>query len=646
MAINLVPCEKEAFSKGEPVKRIGQITLATCLAFAALITASAPAQADESVMVNGVACTIVGTSGNDTLTGTDGNDVICGLGGDDIIQGGPGADKLFAGDGTDSLLGGDGSDLLDGGTGDDTSNGEAGNDVINDGLGDDISEGGPGADKLFGGDGADALLGNDGGDYLDGGAGSDTLDGGGGVDYCAIQPADTTKSCFYDSKAPTLVSVSVSPKAIDTGTGPQEVKIRMRIKDIGAGISGYCQTGETMNAAGIPCSSWRIYVRFTNGELEVVFGLDSRKCTATGFVPPITEDNIERVEKVGSICRISGTANDGVYEGITQVSSTKRGMYRLDSVDMWDDAGNRRDIRSEELAARKLNIAFKQTFLGDASKPVLVSAAFPIATVDSSTSDATAKIRLRIKDSGSGVCKPTCVNGRLVAQLVSKGDSPIQIPIQSFTRISGTANNGVYEGLAYFRQGTQAGKFYLDDVDFSDMSNNITRLFSADLAEKKLLINVKQTGAGDGEKPVIQNVQLSTTSVVTGSEKQEITVDFRVVDNRGVFLPPSANKEIMPSSRISGAFISDDGKRMISFAIGSLDTDCTKVSGESQVGCRLSGDATNGVYRTKIVVPQNSARGAYTLQYIWVSDEAANLLKHETVEAVAGAGIATSFTVQ
>jgi hypothetical protein len=44
--------------------------------------------------------------------------------------------------------------------------------------------------------------------------------------------------------------------------------------------------------------------------------------------------------------------------------------------------------------------------------------------------------------------------------------------------------------------------------------------------------------------------------------------------------------------------------------------------------------------------PHNPARGAYNLQYIWVSDEAANVLKHETVEAVAGAGIATSFTVQ
>lgn len=628
------------------MKRIGQITLGTCLAFAALITANAPVQADESVVVNGVACTIVGTSGNDTLIGTDGNDVICGLGGDDIIQGGPGGDKLFAGDGADALLGGDGNDLLDGGAGNDTSNGETGNDIINDGLGDDISEGGPGADKLFGGDGADALLGNDGGDYLDGGAGSDTLDGGGGVDYCANQPTDTTKSCFYDSKAPTLVSVSVSPKSIDTGAGPQEVKLRMRIKDIGAGITGYCQRGEQLNAAGIPCSSWRIYTTFTNGGLEVDFGLDQRGCDASGFSPDESQPSNSYGLVVGFICRISGTANDGIYEGRVVVSSTKRGMYRLASVRLSDDAGNTRSIESEELAVRKLNIIFKQTNLGDASTPVLVSAAFPTATVDSSTSDATAKIRLRIKDAGSGVCKPTCLSGRLYAQLVSKGNSPIQIPLRNFNRVSGTANDGIYEGLAYFRQGTQAGKFYLDDVDFSDMSKNNTRLFSADLAKKKLLVNVEQTGAGDGEKPVIQNIQLSTASVTTGSEKQEITVDFRVLDNRGVFLTPSANKEIPPTSRIVGDFISDDGKRQIRFVITYLDTDCAKVNGESQIGCRLSGEVTNGVYRTKIIVPQNSARGTYNLQQIWVYDEAANVLKHETVEAVAGAGIATSFTVQ
>src|SRR4029078_2578105 len=77
---------------------------------------------------NGLACTIIGTTGNDVLTGTSGPDVICGLsgndtifggGGDDVICGGGGADELHGEGGSDSLLGQGGSDTLDGGAGSD-----------------------------------------------------------------------------------------------------------------------------------------------------------------------------------------------------------------------------------------------------------------------------------------------------------------------------------------------------------------------------------------------------------------------------------------------------------------------------------------------------------------------------------------------
>jgi hypothetical protein len=66
-------------------------------------------------------CTIVGTSGNDTLNGTPQADVICGLegddtinssGGNDTLSGGPGGDTLVDLSGTDNLLGGLGADRL------------------------------------------------------------------------------------------------------------------------------------------------------------------------------------------------------------------------------------------------------------------------------------------------------------------------------------------------------------------------------------------------------------------------------------------------------------------------------------------------------------------------------------------------------
>jgi hypothetical protein len=42
LVIDFVTILKKASSKGDPVKRISQLTLGTCLAIAALITANAP----------------------------------------------------------------------------------------------------------------------------------------------------------------------------------------------------------------------------------------------------------------------------------------------------------------------------------------------------------------------------------------------------------------------------------------------------------------------------------------------------------------------------------------------------------------------------------------------------------------------------
>ena len=82
---------------------------------------------------NGLAATIVGSSGPDEILGTPGADVIVGLGGDDAISGQGGADVICGGPGNDLLLGNGGDDVIRGGSGVDR-----------------VREG-PGADQLFGG---------------------------------------------------------------------------------------------------------------------------------------------------------------------------------------------------------------------------------------------------------------------------------------------------------------------------------------------------------------------------------------------------------------------------------------------------------------------------------------------------------------
>jgi uncharacterized delta-60 repeat protein len=80
----------------------------------------------------GLACTKVGTGGNDTLRGTDRGDVLCGIGGKDVIKGVGGADRIYGGSGNDSLYGGGGNDALFGEAGSDLMDGGKGEDVCRD----------------------------------------------------------------------------------------------------------------------------------------------------------------------------------------------------------------------------------------------------------------------------------------------------------------------------------------------------------------------------------------------------------------------------------------------------------------------------------------------------------------------------------
>ncbi|MFD7262045.1 calcium-binding protein [Streptomyces sp. NPDC059874] len=130
-------------------------------------TPSDPIPADNTASVtttvnNTRGCTIIGTSGNDTLNGTYANDVICALSGNDTVNSSFGNDTVHAGPG---------NDRVDGSYGDDTLNG------------------GPGADNLIGNFGNDRL------DTVDGVFGNDTANGGYNTDTCTTDAGDIRISC-------------------------------------------------------------------------------------------------------------------------------------------------------------------------------------------------------------------------------------------------------------------------------------------------------------------------------------------------------------------------------------------------------------------------------------------------------------------
>ncbi|MFF2777129.1 calcium-binding protein [Streptomyces sp. NPDC058052] len=111
---------------------------------------------------NSRGCTIIGTSGADTLNGTYAGDVICALSGNDTVNAGFGNDTVHAGPGNDRADGSYHNDTLIGGPGSDTLLGDYGNDTLN---------------------------------TVDGVAGNDTANGGLNTDTCTTDPSDTRISC-------------------------------------------------------------------------------------------------------------------------------------------------------------------------------------------------------------------------------------------------------------------------------------------------------------------------------------------------------------------------------------------------------------------------------------------------------------------
>ncbi|MGW1770227.1 calcium-binding protein [Streptomyces sp. NPDC002104] len=124
-------------------------------------TADNGAGASTSVN-NSRGCTLIGTSGTDTLTGGYSNDVICALSGNDTVRAGYGNDTVHAGPGNDDIEGGFGDDTLNGGPGNDVLTGSYGNDRLT---------------------------------TTDGTAANDTANGGMGTDTCTTDPGDTRISC-------------------------------------------------------------------------------------------------------------------------------------------------------------------------------------------------------------------------------------------------------------------------------------------------------------------------------------------------------------------------------------------------------------------------------------------------------------------
>lgn len=652
------------------------ISLATGIGFAG------PATADDCTITAVSDVKTVGTEGNDIICGTSGNDVIDGGGGNDIIYGeagddtidaGTGDDTIDAGDGDDNVLGdtgndyitlgdgddysegGEGADRLFGGDGADALQGDSGNDIIEGNIGDDVIQlgagndyayGGPGGDSLFGGDGKDALLADEGSDSLDGGKGADRLNGGGGndTDYCAKDKLDTLLNCFYDSKGPKVVSVSLSTKSIDTSNGPATVTVRLRATDKGSGVSNIGLTFIKLDKKGQP--NWE------SGQISLWASPMGYMCEGGVTPEPGLDQWGNYIQQTG--CLISGDSHNGIYEMKVAVPKlTAPGIYRLTNMHLSDGANNQTNLQLEDLKERKLAINFKQTGRGDSVGPAIKSLALSKKSVDTSSGAKIITLRANIRDGGAGIeqvflsftaikknnywANPisfswysnsnvnsmsnpngSCVNGHAA--------EPEGNMSTTACLISGTDKNAVIEFKTKLPAYSPKGSFQLTQAWMTDKAKNQRNLQLNQLKKAKLAVSFKQVGDGDSASPVVKSIKILNPVVDSGASEQFVYAKVAVKDNMSGLSTLNLNfarvvgKQTNWNSSVNGGFWLNSFNSSQDLACGP-DGLPSEFNGS---GCLLSGNIKNGVFIIKLRVPAHTAAGTYQLVGMWFSDVVGN----------------------
>lgn len=496
---------------------------------------------------DGRVCTIVGTESADILRGTKKNDVICGLGGDDRITGGKG------------------SDVIDGGSGEDDVEGEEGDDQILGGSEDDFLNGGPGTDVLVGDAGDDGLIGGYGDDSLFGGDEYGNAYSEDNVCEPKNSIRDLVENCGYDSNAPEITALSISPSAVDTSSSAKVVTARFGIRDDLVGILqvDFSLTQGSTNGTGNNYSCHQLNGDFREGEWLCRGTLPKFAPSGRWYVNVRTVDNAFNQKTLSAV-----------------------------DPDLYPDArGYNFHFGNEELT-RNFPTHITQSGEGDDSAPELRSFRTSASVIDTSRSGSWVSATFRIVDDLSGTDWVTCSLKNSEGVYFPRMNDPKSRGYAE--RISGTKRDGIWGCRVYIPQFAPESSFdwQLRIFDFvhhekyltSNGANGFSPLYGdASGAEFSGFGNstvLSQTGDGDENRPQLLSITPSRDYVNTIKKAQNVAFDFRLTDDL------SGIREVQCG--MSGA---------VMLKIG-----------------RVSGNALDGVYRCLIQLPKGAPRGFYQFE--------------------------------
>ena len=391
-------------------------------------------------------------------------------------------------------------------------------------------------------------------------------------------------SAQEDTQPPVVADFSFTPSSVDTSTGDQTIAVTVRVTDDVAGL-------ETA-----PSLLGRILFASPSGTTHVF-------------------------AEVHPSHLVSGTPLDGTYMVTMVVSQfAEQGTWTLSSLFFQDRVGNQATLPAAAAAAAGFPTSFDQTGPGDTTPPVIAGFSFTPSSVNTSTSDQTITVTVRVTDDVAGLQTASSLLGRVLFASPS-GTTHVFAEVQPFHLVSGTPLDGTYVVTMVVPRFAEQGTWTLSGIFFQDRASNHATLSAAAAAAAGFPTSFDQTGPGDTTPPVIAGFSFTPSSVDTSTSDQTITVTVRVTDD-------VAGLETAPSLLGRVLFASPSGT--------------THVFAEVQPFHLVSGTPLDGTYVATMVVPHFAEQGTWTLSSLFFQDRVGN---HATLSAadVAAAGFPTSF---
>ncbi|HLJ17422.1 MAG TPA: dockerin type I domain-containing protein [Bryobacteraceae bacterium] len=296
-----------------------------------------------------------------------------------------------------------------------------------------------------------------------------------------------------DTTPPTLVALSFSASTVNVSTAAQNLTVTATITDDLSGVNFG-------------------YIEFTSPSGQ----------TAGGF-------------QSGFFTRVSGTDLNGGYKATVGFPQFAEPGLWTAFVYLQDNAGNHIQLQSAAL----INLGFPGALTvvdstPDTTPPTLLGASFSPSTVNTSAGPQSITVSLQVSDSQSGAVfsnSTPCVVNVYLSRAGAGATATLFLYGGNFTRVSGTAQNGVWQATLIMPQ-YSGGNWALSSACLSDAATNRVFLTPTQLAAMGInpVLTDSSTPA-DTTPPTLTGLSFTPPVVDTSSSSQNVTVTLSASDN-------------------------------------------------------------------------------------------------------------------